>query len=117
MSVDIRQLWQQGRAAISRTWRQDPLSVGIAVSIILHALVLMLRFAPPLPLKYAPMESQIEVVLLNARTDSKPLKPDVVAQVDMEGGGDRDKGRARSPLPAQKKCSSGCSGHRPKLRS
>jgi periplasmic protein TonB len=115
VTPDFQRLWRQpfvriaqGRlASASRLWHHDPLSVGIAVSIVLHAFLLMLRFAPPLPLKYAPVESQIEVVLLNARSDTKPLKAEVVAQVDMEGGGDRDKGRARSPLPAQSRIEDG----------
>ena len=82
-------------------WRRDPLAFAIAVSIVLHALVLMLRFTMPAPLKLKPIDPQIEVILLNARTDAKPLKPEVAAQVSMEGGGDRDTGRARSPLPAE----------------
>lgn len=107
MSQSLHQLWTRGVDSIRGQWRSDPLSVGIVCSLVLHAFVLMLRFAPPLPLKYAPMESQIEVVLLNARTEAKPLKPEVVAQVNMEGGGDRDKGRARSPLPASNKIEDG----------
>jgi len=41
------------------------------------------------------------VILLNAQTEAKPLRPEVAAQVSMEGGGDRETGRARSPLPAE----------------
>lgn len=104
---ELRYRWQDGMVALRRHWRADPLSVGIVFSVLLHALILMLRFAPPVPLRYAPMESQLEVILLNARTDSKPLKPEVVAQVNMEGGGDRDQGRARSPLPADTRVEDG----------
>ena len=82
-------------------WQRDPLAFAIVVSVLLHALALMLRFAPPAPLKLAPIDPQLEVILLNARTDAKPLKPEVVAQASMQGGGDRDTGRARSPLPAE----------------
>ena len=83
-----------------RYWNTDPLSIGVLASIVLHAVLLSMRFAPPNALSFRPMDSQIEVVLLNARSDNQPLKPEVVAQVNMEGGGDRDQGRARSPLPA-----------------
>jgi len=88
------------------SWR-DPLAVGIFASLLLHLMLLALKFAPPVPVKFAPADSQIEVILLNAKTEKRPLKPEVFAQVDMEGGGDRDKGRARSPLPADTKMSDG----------
>ncbi len=84
-----------GRAGL-----RDPLMIGVGLSVLLHLLVLMIRFAPPSPLVLAPRDSRLEVVLLNAGTVERPLAPDVVAQVDMEGGGDRDEGRATSPLVA-----------------
>lgn len=86
---------------------RDPLAMGILVSLLVHALLLALKFAPPAPVKFAPADSQIEIVLLNARTEARPLKHEVLAQVDMEGGGDRDTGRARSPLPADVRISDG----------
>jgi len=86
---------------------RDPLALGIVVSLLVHGLLLALRFAPPAPVKFAPADSQIEIVLLNARTDARPLSHEVLAQVDMEGGGDRDTGRARSPLPADVRISDG----------
>jgi len=89
------------RLAPSALWRRDPLTFALVVSVLLHALALTLRFAPPAPLKLAPIDPQLEVILLNARTDTKPLQPEVAAQVSMQGGGDRDTGRARSPLPAE----------------
>ncbi len=89
------------RLAPSALWTRDPLAFAIVVSVLLHALALTLRFAPPAPLKLAPIDPQLEVILLNARTDTRPLQPEVAAQVSMQGGGDRDTGRARSPLPAE----------------
>jgi len=89
------------RLSPSALWSRDPLTFAIVVSVLLHALALMLRFAPPAPLKLAPIDPQLEVILLNARTDAKPLRPEVAAQASMQGGGDRDTGRARSPLPAE----------------
>jgi protein TonB len=88
--------------ALKRSWaRKDPLTVGIAISLFLHLALMMVRFAPPDPLKFIPSESQLEVVLLNAQTKQAPLAPEVLAQVNMEAGGDRDSGRSRSPLPAE----------------
>lgn len=86
---------------------RSPLGVGVAASVLLHLVLLLLKFAPPEPIRFAPNDAQIEVILLNAQTETRPLKADVRAQVDMEGGGDRDEGRARSPLPAEAAVSDG----------
>jgi protein TonB len=79
---------------------RDPLAVALVVSFALHALVMFLKFAPPVPLKMAPNDAKLEVVLLNAKSANRPVAPEVLAQVDQEGGGDRDRGRAKSPLVA-----------------
>lgn len=86
---------------------RDPLVIGVAVSVLLHLVLAVLRFAPPEPLRFAPTDARIEVVLLNAKTERRPVKADLVAQVDMEAGGDHDEGRAKSPLPAQERVSDG----------
>ena len=94
--------------ALRGSWaRKDPLTIGFAISLLIHLAVMMVRFAPPDPLKFIPSESQLEVVLLNAQTKAAPLAPEVLAQVNMEGGGDRDSGRSRSPLPAETKARDG----------
>jgi protein TonB len=81
---------------------REPLVLGIAASVLLHALLLALRFAPPDPLRFLAQDSRLEVVLLNARTTERPEKADVLAQVDMSAGGEHDQGRARSPLKAER---------------
>jgi protein TonB len=96
-----RQFAWPPRISPRELWQRDPLAFAVGVSVLLHVLVLMLRFAPPAPIKFAPIDPQLEVILLNATTDARPLEPQVLAQVQMEGGGDRDSGRARSPLPAE----------------
>ncbi|MFM1989058.1 MAG: hypothetical protein RJA99_2015 [Pseudomonadota bacterium] len=80
---------------------RDPLAFAMVASLVLHALVLFMKFAPPLPIKVNPNDARLEVVLLNAQTRSKPLTPDVFAQVNQEGGGEHERGRAKSPLPAE----------------
>lgn len=74
------------------------LYIGIAASVLLHAGVLALRFQAPQS-DTAVRDIGLEVVLLNARSDERPKDPQVLAQVDMEGGGAEDAGVARSPLP------------------
>lgn len=87
--------------------RKDPLAIGLVVSLALHLLLVLIRFAPPAELKIQPTESQLEVILLNAASRTAPMTPEVVAQVNMEGGGDRDEGRAKSPLPPDVKAEDG----------
>ena len=87
--------------------RMDPLTVGIVVSLVAHAVMLAIRFSAADPNRFLPAESQLEVVLLNASTRAKPVNAEVLAQVNMEAGGDRDQGRARSPLPASEQARDG----------
>ncbi len=86
-----------------RRWLREPLFWGLLVSTLAHLVLLAVRFVPPPPLLIKPMDSQLEVVLLNAGNEVKPRNAEVVAQISMEAGGDRDKGRAKSPLPADDK--------------
>ncbi len=90
-----------------RRWLKEPLFWGLLVSTLAHVLLLAIRFVPPPPLMIRPMDSQLEVVLLNAGNDVKPRSAEVVAQISMEAGGDRDTGRAKSPLPADDKVTVG----------
>ncbi len=93
--------------ALSAQSLRDPLTLGVIASLLLHGLLLAVKFAPPVPVKFAPSDSQIEIVLLNAQTEARPVKPEVLAQVDMEGGGEHEKGRAKSPLPADVRIADG----------
>lgn len=80
---------------------RSPLGWGLLASVLLHALVMAMHFKAPEPILFKANDPQIEIILLNAGTQNKPLKPEVLAQLSMEGGGDRDKGRAKSPLAAE----------------
>jgi periplasmic protein TonB len=87
--------------------RYDPLTLGLAASFLLHLLIMAVQFRAPDALQFKASDPQLDIVLLNAGTRTKPLKADVLAQVSSEGGGDRDKGRAKSPLPADSKVTDG----------
>ena len=70
-------------------------------SILLHAMVLALRFAPIDLSRFERDTSPLEVALVNAKSDSKPTKADILAQAHLDGGGNTDaKRRAKTPLPA-----------------
>jgi periplasmic protein TonB len=102
-----------GLATLARPWLarlslpRDRLAFAVAVSVVLHLGLLAMSFAPPEPIRFKPVDPRLEVILLNARTDERPIAPDALAQVDMVGGGDRERGRARSPLPAESRAQDG----------
>jgi protein TonB len=80
--------------------RQNPtLAAAIALSVLLHGGVLAVRIISPEILKYRPTDPELEVILVNAKHDKKPVKPEALAQADLDGGGNADAGRAKSPLP------------------
>lgn len=69
---------------------------------------LLIMFWFLLAKKPAPAEPEtLEVIIVNSQTDTVPEKADALAQVALDGGGDKDKGRAKSPLPASSEPSVG----------
>ena len=72
---------------------------ALGISIAIHAVVLTIRFAP-IVIKDLGRAQPIEVALVNAKTKEKPAKAEVLAQANLDGGGNTDKDRrAKSPLP------------------
>ena len=78
------------------------MQVALVGSIAFHILVIIglgIRFIP-LP-KFDAPHNVMDVVLVNARTATKPVKADALAQANLDGGGNTDqKLRAHSPFPA-----------------
>jgi len=78
------------------------MQVALVGSIAFHILVVIgLGFKLiPMP-KFDAPHNVMDVVLVNARTTTRPEKADALAQANLDGGGNTDqKLRARSPLPA-----------------
>ena len=71
---------------------------ALVLSVLVHALVLAVRFAPP-ELNRA-LNAPLEVILVNAQSDKAPDKPSALAQVALDGGGQADSGRATT-LPTE----------------
>ncbi|HEU0229797.1 MAG TPA: TonB family protein [Burkholderiaceae bacterium] len=71
--------------------------VALPISLALHAALLAVRFSSPPP--PAPEASTLEVVLVNARTKAAPIKPRLLAQNTLNGGGPATSGYSASPLP------------------
>lgn len=78
------------------------LSVSFAASLALHGLLLLVGFA--MPERPTPRERDrgLEVVLVNARHARAPEKAEVLAQSNVDAGGNVDRDvRAKTPLPPQ----------------
>ena len=79
--------------------RVSTIGIAIGVSVALHAVAMMAHFTfgagrmtdntPPL-----------QIALVNAKSASKPAKADILAQANLDGGGNTEKDRrAKTPLP------------------
>lgn len=79
------------------------LTTAFAASLLVHAVLLAVRFVPPDAFSFKPLDPGLEVILVNAKHDRKPLKADALAQANLDGGGKADAGRAKSPLPDMRK--------------
>lgn len=76
---------------------QHYLRIGLAISLLLHAGALAWRFSTPAPARST--QTPLEIVLVNARTESAPVQPQVLAQNQVDGGGNAGQGVATTPLP------------------
>jgi protein TonB len=83
------------------------LVIAVVISLLLHGLLLAVRFAAPEPVRFKPVDPGLEVILVNARHEKKPVKAEALAQANLDGGGNADAGRAKSPLPNLKKSEDG----------
>jgi protein TonB len=71
----------------------------LAVSVVLHAIVLLITFAPPV-FDGSTFVPHLDVVLVNSKTSSKPVKADALAQANLDGGGNTEaERRAKTNLP------------------
>jgi len=76
------------------------LLLALIVSVLLHGTLMAMRFSAPDAGRRSAAPAPLEVVLVNARTVEAPVKADVRAQVNLDGGGNTDaKVRAKTPLP------------------
>lgn len=75
------------------------LQIALAVSVLAHAALLTVRFVDPERFNRVFQDTPLEVVLVNARSDTAPDKARAIAQANLAGGGDAERGRATSPLP------------------
>jgi len=81
--------------------RQDRLvGIALAVSLVVHVVVLAIHFSPFDLRHLADKGPPLEVALVNAKSPAKPTKADILAQANLDGGGNTDQDRrAKTPLP------------------
>jgi len=77
----------------------SPLQIALGVSVAVHAVLLTVGFAPPEAFNGGFQDTPLELVLVNARSEDKPDKAQAIAQANLTGGGEAQRGRATSPLP------------------
>ena len=76
------------------------LAYALGGSLLVHLIVLTLHFSPFELRQLMDRGPPLEVALVNAKTTAKPTKADVLAQANLDGGGNTDADRrARTPLP------------------
>ena len=77
------------------------LSIALGISLFAHAMVLAVRFVDPEGHLLETANPRLDVVLVNSRSATAPTNAEVLAQANLDGGGNTDdKVRAKSPLPA-----------------
>jgi protein TonB len=75
------------------------LSTALGLSIAVHAVALGVHFKFPDAIRWQPPQP-LEVVLVNAKTRERAVQAEVLAQANLDRGGDVDQNRrARTPLP------------------
>jgi len=76
------------------------LAYALGGSLLVHAVVLMIHFSPFDLRNLVDKGPPLEVALVNAKTAAKPTKADLLAQANLDGGGNTDaERRAKTPLP------------------
>lgn len=79
------------------------LANAVLVSALLHVVVIF-GLTPVIPINprlFEDPRQPLDVILVNTRTESRPLNPEALAQANLDGGGTVEEARqATSPLPA-----------------
>ncbi|NIC40568.1 energy transducer TonB [Aquabacterium sp. A08] len=75
------------------------LHLALAASVLVHAGLLAVRFVDPERFNRVFQDTPLEVILVNTRSETPPEQAQAIAQANLAGGGDAERGRATSPLP------------------
>lgn len=72
---------------------------ALGASVLVHAVLLTVHFVDPERFDRVFQDTPLEVILVNAKGNEAPTKAQAIAQTNLAGGGELEKGRATSPLP------------------
>ena len=98
--------WPEFMAGMDSSSRSFTLALGL--SLALHAIALSVHFKLPEYIRDKYASLPLEVVLVNSKTKSRPSKADLLAQANLDGGGNTDENRrAKTPLPVLKEAEPG----------
>jgi protein TonB len=75
------------------------LQLALLFSVGVHAALLGVRFVDPEGFNRIFQDTPLEVILVNSRSGEAPSVAAAIAQANLQGGGDAERGRATSPLP------------------
>jgi protein TonB len=78
------------------------LQIALLISIGFHGGLLGLRIVDPERFNRIFEDTPLEVILVNTKSSEKPVKAQALAQANLAGGGESERGRATSPLPPSK---------------
>lgn len=78
------------------------MTLALSFSVLIHVALLAVKFEPELK-KFAERLPSLDVVLVNAKTKNAPKKADLLAQANLDRGGNTDADRKmKTALPAPK---------------
>jgi len=107
----LRPRWPGFLAGIDTASRN--LAFALSLSVALHAAALSVHFKLPDLVRDKFLSPNLEVVLVNSKTRDAPAKPDVLAQANLDGGGNTDEDRrAKTPLPLLRETDTGADSKR-----
>lgn len=75
------------------------LQLALLFSVGVHAVLLGVRFVDPEGFNRVFQDTPLEVILVNSRSGEAPSVAAAIAQANLQGGGEAERGRATSPLP------------------
>jgi periplasmic protein TonB len=76
------------------------LGAALGISLAFHTALLAVHFKLPDTLRSKTQAQPLEVVLVNAKTRERPARAELLAQANLDRGGNADdRRRARTPLP------------------
>ena len=102
MNAAVEQKTRLAMAVTADSTPIDAMKVAILVSIAIHLVILTIHFQPELQ-KFADHLPSLNVVLVNAKTKSAPDKADLLAQANLDRGGNTDTNhKMKTALPAPK---------------